>query len=497
MEYRPFSPEFSAKFASGADSSPISRPTVLPGWQNKAVGRHNASSNRKLPAVALMAGCVSCMGAFAQSAPETDAQEPSRVGLHAQATYIWQVKPAFNAAYSGPNSLSPLREKSYSFTTTADLGLRLWDGAQVHLNPEGALGVPFSNLLGAGGISNGELARGSSTVLLTYPVRLFFQQRINVGGDMETVEADFNELGGKFNARRWTFTIGSFSLLDFFDNNPYAKDPREHFTNWSFLTHGAWDFAADARGYTLGAIAEYRAPGWSVRAGRAMQPRESNGLELDSALSQRYGDQIELEGDLALTAPGGPVRGRALFFRNRIRAGSFADALALGSVSGAVPDVGLVRRDQTKTGWGLTLEAPLSAYAGLFLRVSRSSGNLESYAFAEIDSQWALGGQLTGASWGRSQDRLGLAYAVNGLSQSHRAYLGAGGLGFFVGDGQINYGTERVFETYYRLTLPEWGTRIGKIQSTLSAGFQYIANPGYNRDRGPLTTYTLRWHSEF
>lgn len=437
------------------------------------------------------------MGAFAQSAPETDAQEPSRVGLHAQATYIWQVKPAFNAAYSGPNSLSPLREKSYSFTTTADLGLRLWDGAQVHLNPEGALGVPFSNLLGAGGISNGELARGSSTVLLTYPARLFFQQRINVGGDMETVEADFNELGGKFNARRWTFTIGSFSLLDFFDNNPYAKDPREHFTNWSFLTHGAWDFAADARGYTLGAIAEYRAPGWSVRAGRAMQPRESNGLELDSALSQRYGDQIELEGDLALTAPGGPVRGRALFFRNRIRAGSFADALALGSVSGAVPDVGLVRRDQTKTGWGLTLEAPLSAYAGLFLRVSRSSGNLESYAFAEIDSQWALGGQLTGASWGRSQDRLGLAYAVNGLSQSHRAYLGAGGLGFFVGDGQINYGTERVFETYYRLTLPEWGTRIGKIQSTLSAGFQYIANPGYNRDRGPLTTYTLRWHSEF
>ena len=419
------------------------------------------------------------------------------MGLHAQATYIWQIKPPFNAAYSGPNSLSLLREKAYSFTTTVDLGLRLWDGAQIHVNPEGALGVPFSNLLGAGSISNGELARGSSTVLLTYRARLFLQQRINLGGDLETVDADFNELGGKFTARRWTFTVGSFSLLDFFDSNPYAKDPREHFTNWSFLTHGAWDFAADARGYTVGAIAEYAVPGWSVRVGRSRQPVESNGLALDNALSQHYGDQIEVEGTLPLAAPGGPVRWRTLFFRNRIRAGSFADALKLSGRSGGVPDVSQVRRDQAKTGWGLTLEAPLSADAGVFLRVSRNSGNLESYAFAEIDSQWALGGQLTGASWGRSQDRLGLAYAVNGLSPAHRAYLGAGGLGFFVGDGQISYATERVFETYYRLTLPTWGTRIGKLQTALSAGFQHIANPGYNRDRGPLTTYTLRWHSEF
>ena len=419
------------------------------------------------------------------------------MGLHAQTTYIWQAKPAFNAAYSGPNSLSPLREKSYSFTVTGDLGLRLWDGAQVHLNPEGAQGVPLSNLLGAGGISNGELARGSSSTMVTYRARLFVQQRFNVGGDAETVDADFNELGGKFTARRWTITLGNFSLLDYFDNNPYAKDPREQFTNWAFLTHGAWDYAADARGYTVAAMAEYRAPDWAVRAARARQPRESNGLALDSALGRHYGDQIEVEGNLPLTGPGGPLRGRALVFRNRIQAGSFADALALGRVSGGVPDVGLVRRDQTKTGWGLTLEVPLSDEAGLFLRASRNSGNLETFAFAEIDSQWALGGQFTGATWGRSLDRLGIAYAFNGLSDTHRAYLSAGGLGFFLGDGQLNYGSERVFETYYRLTLPEWGTRIGKVQSALSAGFQYISNPGYNRDRGPVTTYTLRWHSEF
>ncbi len=427
--------------------------------------------------------------AFAQS----NAEEWPNMAFHAQTTYIWQSKPAFSAAYSGPNSLSPLKETSYSFTMTGDLGLRLWDGAQLHLNPEGAQGVPFSNLQGAGGISNGELARGNGSSLAIYRARLFVQQRINVGGGTETVAPDLNELGGQFSAKRWTFTIGNFSLLDYFDNNPYAKDPRAQFTNWSFLTHGAWDYAADARGYTLGAMAEYRAPGWALRAGRAMQPVESNGMVLDAALGSHSGDQFEVEGNLPLALPAGPLRGQALLFRNRIRAGSFADALALGGV----PDVGLVRRDQTKTGWGLTLEAPLSDDAGLFVRASRNSGTLETYAFAEIDSQLALGGQFSGASWSRGQDRWGMAYAINGLSDMHRSYLGAGGQGFFLGDGQLNYDSERVFEAYYRLVLPQWGVHIGKVQSALSAGFQLIANPGYNRDRGTVTTYTLRWHSEF
>ena len=441
------------------------------------------------PAIFVMALSACSALVFAQST----ADEPPSAAFHAQTTYIWQSKPAFSAAYSGPNSLSPLKEKSYSFTVTGDMGLNLWDGAQLHLNPEGAQGVPFSNLLGAGGISNGELARGSSSSLITYRARLFVQQRINVGGDMVTVAPDFNELGGQFAAKRWTFTMGNFSLLDYFDNNPYAKDPREQFTNWSFLTHGAWDYAADARGYTQGAMAEYRAPGWAVRAGRAMQPLESNGLVLDGALGRHYGDQFEVEGNLPLAVPAGPLRGRALVFRNRINAGSFADALALGGV----PDVSLVRRDQTKTGWGLTFEAPLSDDAGLFLRASRNSGNLETYAFAEIDRQLALGGQFSGVYWGRSQDRWGMAYAFNSLSDGHQAYLAAGGRGFFLGDGRLNYARERVFEAYYRLVLPEWRGRIGKSQSALSAGFQLITNPGYNRDRGPVKTYTLRWHSQF
>ncbi len=431
--------------------------------------------------------------AYGQSDLKTEEGTP-RLGLHAQATYIWQAKPAFAAAYSGPSSLLAGREKSYSFTTSVDLGLSLWSGAQLHLNPEGAQGVPLSDLKGAGGISNGELQRGGSPNLKTYRSRLFVQQRIATGGADEKLEPDFNELGGSTRTNRWTLTAGNFSLLDYFDPNPYAKDPREQFVNWAFLTHGAWDYPADARGYTVGAMAEYRTPQWAARAGRAMLPRESNGLRLDGNLAQHYGDMLEVEADLPVALPAGPLRGRLLLWRNRMVAGSFNEAVALGGV----PDVALVRREQTKSGWGLTLQAPLGDDQGLFVRAGRSDGQVETYAFTEIDSQLSAGGQFTGAPWGRSQDRWGVAYAVNNISDAHRSYLALGGQGAFLGDGALRYGPERVLEAYYRWALPELSVRAGaKLQTALSAGFQQIANPGYNRDRGPVKVYTLRWHSEF
>ncbi len=422
---------------------------------------------------------------------------PPAWGLHAQSTYIWQSKPAFSAAYSGPNSLVPGKDKSYSFTATGDLGLRLWSGAQLHFNPEAARGEPLSKLTGAGGLSNGELARGGSSVLKTYRARLFVQQRVDAGGPQEAVEAGFNELGGHAAEQRWTFTLGNFALLDFFDANPYAKDPRTQFMSWAYLTYGAWDYAADARGYTMGAVAEYRAPHWALRAGRAMQPQQSNGLALDRNIGVHYGDQVELEGNLPWAVAAGPLRARALLFSNRIRAGSFSDALALGQATNTTPDLGLVRRNQLKTGWGLTLEAPLGEDAGVFVRASGNNGKLETYAFTEIDQQLSLGAQFTGARWGRALDRVGVAYAINGLSGSHRDYLAAGGLGFFLGDGKLNYASERVLETYYSWALPAWRMRAGKLESAISVGAQFISNPGYNRDRGPVQTYSVRLHTEF
>jgi hypothetical protein len=429
------------------------------------------------------------------AAGENESQDEPVVGFHAQTTYVWQAKPAFGALYSGPNSLVTSRERSYSFTASGDLGLRLWPGAQMHFNPEAAQGVPLSNLTGAGGLSNGELARTSGPKLTVYKARLFLQQRWDAGGETETLDADFNELGGRTTAKRWTLTVGNFSLLDYFDNNPYAKDPREQFFNWSFLTHGAWDYAADARGYTTGAILEYRTPQWAVRAGRVMLPKESNGLPLDWQLGQHYGDQLEVESDLPIALPAGPMRARLLLFRNRAVMGRFADALALAGAG--VPELSAVRREQTQTGWGLTLEAPLGPDAGLFLRASRNKGETETFAFTEIDRQVSVGGQFTGAAWGRANDRVGAALAVNGLSPEHRRYLAAGGLGFFLGDGALNYASERVLETYYRWALPALVTRAGRLQSAFSVGWQHIRNPGYNQDRGPVNVYSVRWHSEF
>lgn len=417
--------------------------------------------------------------------------------LHAQSTWVWQAKPAFGAAYSGPNSLSPLEERSYSLTATADLGLRLWEGAQIHLNPEAAQGVPLSRLTGAGGLSNGELARTSGPEISSYRARLFLMQRWNSSGEFETLAPGFNEVGGSASVNRWTLVLGTFSLLDYFDPNPYAKDPRSQFFNWSHLTHGAWDYAADARGYTTGFMLEYRSPSWAVRGGRAMLPAESNGLTLDGNLGQHYGDQIEVEADLPLRLPAGPMRARALAFRNQAVMGNYSDALTLANTLGATPNIALVRREQTKTGWGFTLQAPLSEDAGLFLRMSRNNGESETFAFTEIDQQTALGGQFTGAPWGRRADHWGLALAINELSAPHRAYLTAGGQGFFLGDGALNYAPERVLETWYRIALPDVATRAGRVQSAVSLGWQHISNPGYNQDRGPVQTYSLRWHSEF
>jgi hypothetical protein len=452
---------------------------------------------RLLSCLAAVLAAATCTSLRAQPAPAADGADP-RVALHGQATWIRQLKPAFAAPYSGPNSLDPRREWAQSFTATLDLGLRLWPGAQLHVNPEAAHGVPLSRLAGAGGLSNGELQRGASDQLRNYRARSYLQQRIAVGGAAERIEADFNELGETTTERRWTLVAGTFSLLDFADPNPYAKDPREQFVNWAFLTHGAWDYPADARGYTDGVLAEYRTPAWALRFGRAAQPRISNGLDLERDLGRLWGDFLEAEAALPWRAPGGPLRARALLFRNRIDGGAYDDALALGAATGTAPRVAAVRRVQDKSGWGLTLEAPLGPDAGLFLRASASDGRTETYAFTEIDRQLAVGGQFTGAAWGRPQDRWGLGWARHGLSGPHRRYLAAGGLGAFLGDGRLAYAAEQVAEGWYRWPLPELQGAGAVLRSAVSAGVQQLRNPGYNAERaGPVRVWTLRLHTEF
>ena len=420
-------------------------------------------------------------------------REPPAWALGAQATWIWQAKPALHAPYSGSNSLSGQEERAYSLTGTLDLGLRLWPRAQLHLNPELSTGVPLSRLSGAGGLSNGELARTSGANLSSYLARAYLMQRWSIGDEAQTLGPGFNELGGRVGTHRITLVVGTFSLLDFFDLNPYAKDPRSQFFNWASMTHGAWDFAADARGYTSGALLEYRTPYWAARVARTMVPVESNGLTLDNRLGRHYGDQLEVESALPLRLAAGPLRASVLWFKNRAQMGSFAEALALGGT----PELSLVRRDQQKTGWGLSLMAPLGEDSGVFLRASRNDGGTEAFSFTEIDQQWATGAQFTGAPWGRGADRWGLTWMENGISEPHRSYLAAGGMGFFLGDGQLKYGPERIVEAYYRWALPRMASSAGRLQSSFSLGWQHVSNPGYNQERGPAQVYSMRWQSAF
>ncbi len=404
-----------------------------------------------------------------------------------QTTYVWQRKPSFAARYSGPNSLVTAQERSYSWTGTAMLGWRPWEGGELYANPEVALGLPLSQLTGLGGFPNGELARTAGTNPTFYWARWFARQTFSFDGVPVQVESDQNQLGGTVSSRRLVVTAGAMSVIDLFDDNTYSHDARTQFMNWSLITHGAYDFAADARGYSRGIVIEWYDGPWAVRAGRFAMPTESNGTRLQRSLGRSHGDQLELERGWALgTEPG---RARLLLFRSRADMGSYADALALAAAQGGTPDLARVRRDRSKTGYGINLEQRVAGVAGLFLRASRNDGQSETFAYTEIDRSLSLGAVLDGALWGRGADTAGLAVARNSLSRSHRDYLAAGGLGFFLGDGALDYRDERVLEAFYSLAVAR--------RAWFSVNAQHITNPAYNAARGPVRVLGVRLHTNF
>lgn len=427
-------------------------------------------------------------GAVLPGVGHAEVQESEDWNAKFQATYVWQDKRPFSAAYSGTNSLSADKEKSYSFTATAMLGWRPWAGGELYFNPEAAQGVPLSSLTGMGGFTNGEIARSSGPTLTLYRARLFLRQIWGMGGEQEAVESAGNQLAASVDKRRWVLTAGNLSVLDVFDGNAYSHDPRTQFLNWSLMTHGAYDYAADARGYSWGVALERYHDDWAVRAGRFIQPKEPNQQELDPHIFQHYGDQIEVEH--AHTLGGQPGKLRVLAFRNRAKMSRFQDALDLAASTGGTPDINAVRTaEQVKYGFGLNFEQAVSADVGLFARASWANGGTETYAFTEIDRSVSGGVVVKGSAWGRGQGSFGIALARNGLSQVHRDYLAAGGLGFFIGDGRLNYRPETVFEAYYNQNLSK--------AAWITLDWQRIRNPAYNADRGPANVASVRLHTEF
>ena len=403
--------------------------------------------------------------------------------IHAQTTFIQQQHNAFPAPYTGAESLVSKEPAAASETGTLYLAARVTESTELVFNPEVIGGRGFSNVFGVAAFPNGEMNRVTSLEPTPYIARLFGRHIWELGGAREEIPDGFNRVAGSRDINRVTVTAGKFAPTDIFDDNRYAHDPRTQFFNWASMYNGAWDYPADVRGYSYGGSIDLNRENWAIRYGIFAEPAVANQLPLDPNFLQAHGQVIEIEERYRLYERPGKLR--LMAFLNRAHMGRYQSAVAEMPVN---PDITQTRDYRTKYGFGANLEHELTDELGLFARLGWNDGQTESWAFTEIDSVGTVGLVLKGTRWNRSQDQVGTTLVISGISSSHQAYLAAGGLGLQLGDGRLNYAPEEVFETYYR-----WEIRPG-IQ--ISAAFQEINNPGFNRDRGPVSVGSLRVHLE-
>lgn len=404
--------------------------------------------------------------------------------LHGQLTTITQWHYAFSALYSGRNSFNDAQETEASLTSTAFIGARLWPGGEVYLDPELSAGSGLSGTLGIAGFPNGEIYRVAESAPRISVARFYLRQIVGLSGEVESIPEGVNQIAERVRVDRLTFAAGKFSLTDFFDDNTYSHDARTQFLNWSVMSMGAWDYAADTRGYTWGVFGEYRAGDWSLRAAAVLVPKEANQLELDTRIGDANSVNIEVERRYTLAGQAGTSR--FVFYRNLARMGNYDEAT---SDTAFHTDITLTRQySRTKFGVGLNLEQQLSESGGVFARLSWNDGRNETWAFTEIDRSFCIGIGWKGTGWNRPDDAFGTALAINGISDDHRRYLSAGGYGFIIGDGRLNYGGEMIVESYYSARILRG--------IAISADYQFVANPAYNRDRGPVHIFAVRLHSE-
>jgi high affinity Mn2+ porin len=416
------------------------------------------------------------------------AQDPApspeqRWNLHFQATSIGQYHDAFPALYSGALSLVNYPEADVSLTTTMFFGLRLGRNTYVYINPEIAGGRGFSGVNGIANFPNGEMPRVASATPKPYLARAYITQDIPLGDSRESFDDQENQLAGTRPERRYSVTIGRFTVTDFFDNNKYSHDPRTQFMGWGAMYNGAWDYPADTRGYTWGWVHELHMKRWSLRYGSVAEPRTANGLRFDRRIFVNRGDVFE--GELRVTPKGHSGTIRALTYFNHTDSGYYAAALNLNP-----PDVTAVRSNGTlKYGFGLNVEQELSKDVGVFGRLGWNDGKTESFAYAIIDRLACAGVSVTGNRWHRPHDTAATAFTVVGISGVHGLYLTNGGYDFMIGDGTLRRGSEYTSESYYSAEV------VKGLFATLN--LQHITNPAYNRDRGAVWVGAFRLHLEF
>ncbi len=409
--------------------------------------------------------------------------------LHAQYTTVLQYHPAFASAFEGANSLDPGNYGKETSDLTIFAGAALWRGAAVYINPEIDQGFGLDGTLGMAGFPSGEAYKvGARNPYFRLP-RAFVRQVIGLSGDDATAALPdaANQLAAALPADNITITVGKYSVVDIFDTNQYAHDPKSDFLNWSIIDSGAFDYPADAWGYTYGAAVEWTQSWWTLRAAGFALSQVPNSKDIDGQF-QQFGLVTEFEERHELLGRAGKIK--TLLFLNRGKMGRYTDALALAQRTGSPPDTSLVRRYASRPGAALNIEQQLGQDLGGFLRVGANSGAMEAYEFTEINDSLSAGLHWGGTAWNRPQDNAGLAVAVNAISAAARGYFAAGGLGILIGDGRLpDYGRETVVETFYCMRVVD--------AVSLSADYQYVTNPAYNRDRGPVSIFSARLHAEF
>ncbi|MFI5192978.1 MAG: carbohydrate porin [Chitinophagales bacterium] len=408
--------------------------------------------------------------------------------FHFQFTGIIQYHPDFHSAFSGMNSFQAPAEKAYSVTTTAYIGRKLWTGGSIYFNPEMAGGEGLSQTLGIAGFPNGETFRIGEPKTEVYVARVFIRQQFSLDKQhMVDLEDGLNQVKERVSTSRITVSVGKFGMADFFDQNAVSHDPRSDFMNWALMNNGAYDYAANTRGYTGGIVVEYYRPGWVLRAAMALMPEYANGPTLNFNYAKTNEETVELEKDYSIQKH--PGSARLLFYYNTSRAPAYRQVIDDFN-NGTDPSMDVIYGKQyggKKFGIGLNADQELSDRLKAFFRAGWNDGKTATWAFAEIDNTASAGLRYYGIGRNRTADNIGIALLSNGISKDHRDFLNAGGYGFMLGDGKLpDYARENIAEFFYQIKVFE--------HLYASADYQLVLHPGYNPDRGPVHLFAARVH---
>jgi high affinity Mn2+ porin len=419
---------------------------------------------------------------FTKGVPPLDTDN---FNIHGQTTLVGQYALPFRAPYSGQNSLASNAGRE-TLDVNLYLGFRPWKGAEIWIDPEIDQGFGLSGTFGVAGFPSAEAYKVGSAYPYARIPRAFLRQTIDLGGDTQKVDAGFNQFAGTQTTDRIVITVGKFAVVDIFDKNKYANDPRGDFLNWTLVNTGTFDYAADAWAFTYGSAVEWYTGQWTLRAGVFDGPVVPNSTDLDPTFGQ-----VQMVGEVERRYElwGQPGKVLVTGYLTRARMGNFTDAVQLAALTGAPANLSLVRTYTSKTGISANLEQQILPGLGLFARAGYTPGQLEAYAFTDDDATLAGGASISGKFWGRPNDTVGIAGILNTISKAHEAYLAAGGLTALIGDGELPHpGPEKILEAYYSLPLFTW---------QLTFDYQFITNPAYNRDRGPVSVVATRLHTQF